>query len=155
VSVIFRVAQPSDVPDIVRLINVAYEVEKSFVSGDRTDTLTVLRLMEKGDFLIARGEQERMAACVYVESQAARGYFGMLAVAPDLQGFGLGARAVEAAEAHARAAGATTMDLRVVSLREELPSFYRKLGYAESGTESCDDPRALKPFHFIRMSKSL
>jgi hypothetical protein len=47
------------------------------------------------------------------------------------------------------------MDIRVVNLRTELPPFYTKLGYASSGTEAAEDPRATQPFYFIRMSKPL
>jgi hypothetical protein len=48
------------------------------------------------------------------------------------------------------------MDLNVVNLREELPPFYRKRGYAEQGTAPFpgDAPTKL-PCHFVRMSKPL
>ena len=53
------------------------------------------------------------------------------------------------------AGGCGAMDIRVVNLRTELPPFYRRLGYAEAGTEPVEEPRALQPFHFIVMSKVL
>ena len=47
------------------------------------------------------------------------------------------------AEQHARALGCGTVDIRVVNLREELPPFYRSLGYVETGrSEPVDDPGA-------------
>jgi len=48
------------------------------------------------------------------------------------------------------------MDLRIVNLREELPAFYRKLGYMETGTEPFPSDLDTKlPCHFVNMSKPL
>jgi GNAT superfamily N-acetyltransferase len=148
-------ALPADVPDLVTVINAAYLVEQFFVAGDRTDAETVRHLMRKGVFLVERDNSGEMAGCVYVERRGSRGYFGMLAVDPSRQGTGLGRKLIEAAEQYARDGGAAAMDIRVVNLRTELPPFYRRLGYAETGTETASDPRALQPFHFIVMSKAL
>ena len=49
-------AVADDIPALVRVINAAYEVEKFFVSGDRTDEETVRRLMTKGAFVVTRDE---------------------------------------------------------------------------------------------------
>jgi N-acetylglutamate synthase-like GNAT family acetyltransferase len=149
-----RLAGPDDVPVIVRLVNVAYEVEKFFVSGDRTSIEVVRALMQKGKFLVGEGPSG-VVACVYIERRGARGYFGMLAVDPSVQGQGWGRRMVEEAEQDARNNGCMAMDIRVVNLRTELPPFYTKLGYASAGTEAAEDPRATQPFYFIRMSKPL
>ena len=150
-----RLALPADVPDIVRIINAAYLVEQFFVAGDRTDVATVERLMQKGVFLVERDDAGAMSGCVYVERRGVRGYFGMLAVDPVRQGTGLGRRLVEAAEQYVRDGGARAMDIRVVNLRTELPPFYERLGYVVSGTEAVDEPLALRPFHFVVMSKEL
>ena len=146
--------RPDDVPDLVRIINAAYEVEKFFVSGDRTDVATVNRLMTMGAFVVTR-EHAGLSGCVYVELRGDRGYFGMLAVNPSRQGRGLGRRLVGLAEQHVRDRGGSAMDIRVVNLRTELPPFYRKLGYVETGIEQVNEPRAIQPFHFIVMSKRL
>ncbi len=55
-----------------------------------------------------------------------------------------------------RGPGCRFVDLRVVNLRQELPRFYQKLGYAQSGTEPFpEDTATLLPCHFLIMSKSL
>jgi GNAT superfamily N-acetyltransferase len=110
--------------------------------------------MTKGVFVVTRDESE-LTGCVYVELRGLRAYFGMLAVEPSRQGTGLGRRLVELAEQYVRDRGCSAMDIRVVNLRTELPPFYRKLGYVESGTESVTEPRAVQPFHFIVMTKCL
>jgi GNAT superfamily N-acetyltransferase len=79
----------------------------------------------------------------------------MLSVDPARQGHGYGRRMIDAVEALFRSGGCVAVDIRVVNLRLELPPIYRKLGYVEMGTEPFEDPRALRPAHFILMSKPL
>jgi hypothetical protein len=50
------------------------------------------------------------------------------------------------------------MDITVLSLRTELPPFYRKHGYVETGTDEFHTSQPLKPgaeCHCILMSKPL
>jgi len=93
---------------------------------------------------------------VYVEIREDRGYFGLLAVAPERQKAGLGSRLIAMAEEECRAAGCSFMDLTVVNLRKQLPSYYSKFGYVESGVEPFPAAaRAKMPCHLVRMSKRL
>jgi ribosomal protein S18 acetylase RimI-like enzyme len=149
-----RPATSSDIPALVKLINQAYEIEKFFVEEERTTEREVAALAEKGHFLVLDRGGAGLAGAVYVRIDGDRGYFGMLSVAPDLRGHGLGKRLVGVAEALCTALGCTAMDLRIVNLREELGPWYRSLGYHESGTAPYDHPSKL-PCHFIRMSKEL
>jgi N-acetylglutamate synthase-like GNAT family acetyltransferase len=149
-----RQATETDVDTLVALINRAYEVEKFFVAGDRISPAQVSEYLSRGVFLIGE-ENGAPGACVYVELSGDRGYFGLLAVHPDRQGGGWGRAMVEAAEQHARQAGCVAMDITVVNLRTELPPFYHRLGYTETGTAPFQDQRATQPCHFILMSKPL
>jgi len=151
-----RPATDSDIPAIVRVTNLAYAVE-TFIDGTRTDESDVARHMSSGRFLLAEDEQG-IAASVYVEINSGRGYFGMLSVDPVRQGTGLGRVMIEAAERFAREHGCTHMDITVLSLRTELPPFYRKFGYREIGTEPflLEAGRQLsEPCHCILMEKPL
>lgn len=148
-----RLANPSEAELIVRVINAAFgPAESFFIDGDRIDLPQVNAFFEQGVFFVT----EDLGGCVYVELRGDRAYFGLLSVDPSRQGGGMGKRLVSAAEEYARAQGCRHMDLRVVNLREELPPFYRSLGYTETGTEEFHpDPPTKLPCHFISMSKPL
>ena len=150
-----RVADPSDAEAIVNLINAAFSIEKFFVDGDRITLDQVRSLFPKGEFLVADGDAAP-AGCVYVEQRGARAYFGLLSIDPARQRTGLGSRLVAEAESWGRERGCRFMDLRIVNLREELPAFYRRLGYVEDGTEPFPAETPTKmPCHFVNMSKQL
>ncbi len=109
-----------------------------------------------GEFLTVDDAEGNMAGCVYLRIRGERAYFGMLSIDPARQGRGLGRTLVESAEARARDRGCRFMDIHIVNLREELPPYYRRLGYAERGTLPFSAPeRASRPCHFIVMTKPL
>jgi GNAT superfamily N-acetyltransferase len=150
-----RTAQLEDAENIARLVNAAFRPERFFIDADRTNPEKVRALMQKGKFLLTE-DAGALAGCVYVELRDERGYFGLLAVDPELQRSGLGSRLVAAAEEYCRAAGCHFMDLTIVNLRTELPPFYQRLGYVESGTLPFPSEQdANQPCHLVRMSKAL
>ena len=150
-----RIATAADVPTLMRLINAAYVVERFFKVGDRIAAEGVRALQGKGTILVLEHQGTPMGS-VYVELRGDRGYIGLLAVDPTRQGHGLGRALMNAAEEYCGAHGARHADLRVVNLREELPPFYRHLGYVECGTEPFSDPEeATRPCHFVLMTTSL
>lgn len=150
-----REAQLEDAENIARLVNAAFRPERFFIDADRTDPEKVRALLQKGKFLLAE-EGDAFAGCVYVELRGDRGYFGLLAVDPGLQRSGLGSRLVASAEEYCRAADCHFMDLTIVNLRTELPAFYHRLGYTESGILPFpSDQHANQPCHLVKMSKPL
>jgi GNAT superfamily N-acetyltransferase len=150
-----RVAAVTEAEAIVRLINDAFRIEEFFVYGDRINLEQVLSFFGTGEFLLT-GRVGAPDGCVYMEQRGERGYLGLLSIDPSLQRTGLGSRLVAAAEEWARERGCRFVDLRIVNLREELPAFYRRLGYVEDGTEPfpAEAPTKL-PCHFVKMSKRL
>lgn len=150
-----RTASAADVPTLERLINAAYVVERFFKVGDRI-TAEGVRLQQSRGTLLLLERDDRPLGAVYVEVRGERGYIGLLSVDPRHQGAGHGRALMAAAEDYCRRKGARHADLRVVNLREELPPFYRHLGYAECGTEPFSDAaEATRPCHFVLMTKPL
>jgi predicted N-acetyltransferase YhbS len=152
-----RVATAADATRLIELINRAFAVE-TFLDGTRTDADRLAAAMAKGSILLAEDEDGRLLASVYMEPRGARGYLGMLAVDPSLQGRGLGRRMVQAAEEWLRAESCEAADITVLSLRPELPPLYRKLGYVETGVEEINLAERLQDgmeCHAIVMSKAL
>jgi len=150
-----RFAAEADAEAIAALVNAAFKVERFFINRDRINTDKVREMLDTGKYLLAENDGA-LIACVYVELRGKRAYFGLLGVDPSRQGQGLGRKMVAEAEDYARAAGCEFMDLRIVNLRTELPPFYRRLGYVETGTEAfAADAKPSQPCHFIRMSKPL
>jgi ribosomal protein S18 acetylase RimI-like enzyme len=151
----FRDADANDIDDIARLINTAFLVEEFFIVRDRTNPATVRDLMKKGKFILAE-DGPNLVASIYVELRGKRGYFGMLSVDPPRQRMGIGRQLVAAAEKYFRESGCNFSDLKIVNVRTELLTLYRRLGYVEIGTAAYDDPVPTKmPVHFIAMSKPL
>lgn len=153
-----RTAQTREAEVIVEIVNEAYRVEDFFKVGDRTGTSEIAQLLAKDMFLVADDGDGGVAGCVYVAIKEGRGYFGMLSVVPQHQGNGLGRRLVDAAEQYCAERGCAELDLWVVDLREELPPWYRKLGYAETGRAPWPEDalhELSRPAHFIIMSKTL
>jgi GNAT superfamily N-acetyltransferase len=151
-----RLAVPADAATLASLISLAYRVEDFFKIGDRTDPDDVQARMRDGAFLVLNDQRGTSVGCVYLKIDGETGYFGMLSIDPARQGQGLGVRMIRAAEDHCRDAGCREMELEVVNLRTELPPFYRKFGYVETGTRPFSDTEKTKlPCHFIVMSKPL
>jgi ribosomal protein S18 acetylase RimI-like enzyme len=151
-----RFAIESDLPDLIALVNQAFQVERFFLIGDRLDPERTRQHFEKGRFLLV--EDAGIAGCVYVELRGDHAYLGLLSVDPACQNRGLGRQLVSAAEKFARESGARFMDLTVVNLRTELSLFYEKLGYTSVGTQPIHEDlasRVSQPCHLIRMSKAL
>ena len=137
----------------MRVINAAFNpAEQFFIDGDRIDLAQARAHFTSGVFLVT----EDFSGCVYVELRGDRAYFGLLSVDPAVQNGGIGKRLIAAAEDHAWCHGCRHMDIRVVNLRGELPPFYRRLGYVETGKEAFpEDAPAKLPCHFVCMSKEL
>jgi N-acetylglutamate synthase-like GNAT family acetyltransferase len=152
-----RQADMADADALEALINKAYEVENFFVTGNRIHSHEISAYLVKGYFFVALIEQ-LIVGCIYLELKNKRAYFGLLSVHPSYQGKGIGKELIFLAENFGRRHHCSHMDMNVVNLREELPPFYRKLGYEVTGEQLPFAPRTLvtdKPVFFILMSKTL
>jgi len=156
-----RRARLSDTAALADLVNRAFAVEASFIEGQRTDADEIAALIRSGGFLVLEYDRGICAAVLFQRPgerdglPSSHAYFGMLSVLPELQGMGLGRRLVRVAEAMAEAAGATSMRLRIINIREELSRWYKSLGYREVGTAPCAGIPLKQACHFIDMEKPL
>ena len=156
-----RVAEARDTDAIASIINVAFRLAEGFlIDRDRIDVATIQDLLQKGTFLVAEDKvagENFLCGCVYVEPRGRdHSYLGLLAVDPRLQKSGIGSQLMRAAEAYCAKAGSRFMDLRIVSVRKELPAFYQRHGYVAAGIEPFTpglNPKV--PCHFVWMSKPL
>jgi GNAT superfamily N-acetyltransferase len=130
-------------------------VERFFLGADRIDIHEVRARLRRGRFILAE-QNGAIIGCVYVEPGDERAYLGLLSVEPSLQRAGIGKRLMDAAEDHCRAAGCRFMDLRVVNVRTELPPYYQKRGYVQTGAMPFpEEVHTVLPCHLLIMSKPL
>src|SRR5262245_59027886 len=151
-----RRGTPEDASRIAVLVNMAYEVERFFVQGDRTSAADVRRRMDEGMFLVGEAADRTVVGCIFVEIVNPAAAFGMLAVDPAFQAQGLGRQLVEAAESQAGDAGCGSMEIRVVNLRTDLVPKYERWGYTlTGGTEPYEHRVTTRDCHFVVMRKAL
>lgn len=140
----FRDATTADVPDVVALIESAYRgdtsragwtTEADILHGQRTDPDGVRDVVERpGSRLLLAERDGALVACCQLEHRGTACYFGMFAVRPGLQGGGVGKVVLAEAERVAREEwAATTMEMTVISVRDELIAFYERRGYRRTG----------------------
>ncbi len=156
-GVTLRQATASDIPEMVEVVNAAFEEEAFFVSRPRTHPAQLAEHLQSGHFLLAH-QDARLLASVYCELRGERGYIGMLAVHPEHQHSGLGRAMMQAAESFLRAAGCRIAELSVVSVRTNLLPLYRKLGYLEAGLQEPPEElrqKLIMPVQLIKMEKPL
>ncbi len=152
----FRFATEADTPALVALVNAAYQVEKFFKVGERTDEAEVRAHLASGRFLLLEDAGELIGS-IYVELRGERGYIGMLAVSPARQRGGVGTRLMAAAEEFCREMGCREMELTVVDKRTELPPLYERFGYRVTGSAPFPSEQmpVKMPCSFVVMSKPL
>ncbi len=166
------IADPSDIPELLPLINKAYRgdasrqgwtTEADFIAGElRTDADDLARLMARPGavFLKASDAAGTIGGCVFLEKRDAGLYLGMLSVAPELQGHGIGKLLLQGAEMHARHVGCRVVFMRVISLRAELIDWYVRHGYRNTGVlEPFESPEKFgvpkQPLEFVILEKTL
>jgi len=136
-------AQPSDLDEIVNLVNAAYRSgegwthEADLIDGQRTsreDLERELATPEPSVILCLRvSHTSPIQACVLLRRKGDYIYLGMLSVAPDAMDQGLGRKLLEHSEARAKAWGATHVVMTVLDVRHTLIAWYERRGYRRTG----------------------
>jgi len=153
-----RYATAADIPEIVRVINAAFRVEDFFIHGNRTNEADVAARMAEPHacILVAEDGAGTLTGAVVVDVHESRGHFAMLSVDPPAQGRGVSRLLLNAVEEHCRSADCSALDIEIVNLREELPAFYKMMGFVLADTAPFPDTSKLKrDAHMVRMTKKL
>ena len=164
-----RIATIEDIDKINSLVNSAYRGESSklgwtteadLLGGVRTTEASLAQMIKQENSVILLAEKNAVAqACVYLQQQGNVLYLGMLTVSPALQGQGIGALLMEAAEQRARALVCELIRMTVITVRAELIAYYQRKGFVDTGKREAfpDDPEFLQkqPLEFMIMEKRL
>lgn len=141
----FRHAVEADIPALTALVESAYRGEASragwtteadLLEGQRTDPEGVGAVVRdpKSIMLVVERDGGGLVACCQLEHRGTEAYFGMFAVAPGLQGGGVGRAVLAEAERTVREHwGATQMRMQVIRQRESLIAWYERRGYTRTG----------------------
>lgn len=169
----FRPAVPSDCDAIARLVNSAYRGESSragwtteehLLGGQRTDAEAIAEILASpGQWIWLAHENGELIGSVHLAREKDSAYLGMLTVNPTLQGKGVGRAIIEKVEEiAANQLGAQSVRMSVISVRDELISYYERRGYQRTGEKKefpMDDAQFGKPkrrdFHLVELEKRL
>ena len=88
------------------------------------------KLAWQPDLLLVGLVEGRIVTSVMAGYEGHRGWLNYLAVAPDMQGQGLGRAIVSAAEARLSALGCQKINLQVRETNTQVIAFYQRLGYS-------------------------
>jgi ribosomal protein S18 acetylase RimI-like enzyme len=152
----------NDIPALNILVNSAFRGESSkkgwtteadILGGIRTDeNILTESLNEPKTTILKYTEGDDILGMVMLKNQSDSLYLGMLTVAPDLQGSGIGKKLLHASEAFAKAEGLSKIMMIVISIRVELVAWYERHGYVRTGEVRpfpMDDPKFGLPKTFL------
>ena len=141
----FRFASSADIPVVHALVESAYRGasakrgwthEADLLDGQRSDPAALADILaDRGQCLLLGFAGQALVACVQLADKgAALAYLGLITIAPDQQGAGLGKALIAAAEAAAaQRFGARRIEMTVIAQRHELIAYYARRGYAPTG----------------------
>ena len=143
-DVALRYATLHDTPALVALVTSAYRgdasragwtTEADILDGARIGPDVLRADLERPRSKIVLLEQAgNLLACAHVAEDDGAGYFGMFAVAPTLQGGGIGKRLLAECERIARDDWhLPVMRMTVIDVRDALIAFYQRRGYQRTG----------------------
>ena len=143
-SAALRFATLHDIPALVALVTSAYRgdasragwtTEADLLEGERIDPAVLRHDLARARSKIVVLEQAgNLLACAHVAEDDGAGYFGMFAVAPALQGGGIGKRLLAECERIVQQDWQLpVMRMTVIDVRDALIAFYQRRGYHRTG----------------------
>lgn len=163
------IATLNDVSALEKLINSAYRGETSkqgwtteanLLEGKRITEAELTEIIKnKENTILKYTDNEQIIGSVLLVNKGNKLYLGMLTVSPELQNSGIGKKLLQEAEVHALTLGLPKIVMTVISIREELITWYKRHGYADTGVREpfpLNDTDAIianQPLEFIVMEK--
>lgn len=160
-----------DVSTLNQLINSAYRGESSkkgwtteanILEGKRTTEAELIEIIQDNKNTILKfTKNNEILGCVLLVEKKSQLYLGMLTVVPDLQNSGIGKKLMEQAEIQALKLGLSKVVMTVISVREELISWYKRKGYVDTGVREPFPASDVytnisdKPLEFIVLEKKI
>ncbi len=152
------IATVADVAALEKLVNSAYRGESSkkgwtteadLLAGIRINQDSLEELLNNPRSIIFLYKQlDKIVGCVNLLEEEQKLYLGMLTVSPERQNHGIGKKLLEHAEYYAKNTGISTIEMTVISQRNELIDWYERHGYQKSGEKRpfpMNDPRFGEP----------
>lgn len=117
-----------------------WTTEADLLDGQRTDPSMICNMISSSQSTIwVECQNKQLRACVYlslrpssIEENINCLYLGLLTVRPDLQNAGLGKKMLNWAETRAIALKQSSIEMTVITQREELIQWYVKHGYSNT-----------------------
>lgn len=143
-AITYRLATPADIDALILLVTSAYRgdasragwtTEADILDGQRVDAEGLLGDLQRPRSVILLAEQAgQIVGCCHLADEDGHGYLGMFAIAPTLQGSGLGKQLMARGEAMVQELwGLQSMQMTVINCRAELIAFYERRGYRRTG----------------------
>lgn len=172
----FRVANTSDTPQLLSLINSAYRQdlgqswtnEANIVVGDRIhqQQLQDLIVQPNHQLLIAEIQhqgQSVIIACIGLSDLHLELEIGTFCIAPDWQNQGIGQRVLAYAERYSAVHHQTPLEyyvMWVLNVRDELIAYYERRGYVRTGEIEAYPLNAnvgqpIVALHLVKMKKAV
>ena len=133
----------ADIPSLNQLINSAYRGESSkkgwtteanILEGKRTTEAELIEIIQdQKNTILKYSENNEIIGCVLLVEKEDELYLGMLTVSPELQNSGIGKKLMQQAEIYASTLGLSKIVMTVISVREELISWYKRKGFVDTG----------------------
>jgi ribosomal protein S18 acetylase RimI-like enzyme len=159
----------ADIASLNTLINSAYRGEFSkkgwtteahILEGSRTTEAELLEIIQdKHNTILKHSEHNKIIGCVLLKAKKNELYLGMLTVSPELQNSGIGKKLLQQAEVFAAELGLPKIVMTVISVREELISWYKRNGYVDTGVREpfpvseVFNPTTQDPLEFMVLEK--
>ncbi len=133
----------ADVSSLNKLINSAYRGESSkkgwtteanILEGKRTTEDELIEIIQdQKNTILKYSKNNEIIGCVLLEEKMNELYIGMLTVSPELQNSGIGKKLMQQAEIYAADLSLSKIVMTVISVREELISWYKRNGFVDTG----------------------